>query len=53
MYKSMIQGRKQREKEAWLLNKKRKLHDEQQRKEKKGASNKQVIKKNVKNSVEA
>lgn len=40
LYKSMVQGRREREKEAWLLSKKRKLHDEKQ-KELKKQQNKQ------------
>lgn len=34
LYKSMMQGRKEREKEAWLLKKKRRLHDEKLKGEK-------------------
>lgn len=33
LYKSMMQGRKDRAKESWLLKKKRRLHDEKQKKD--------------------
>ncbi|KAJ8918791.1 hypothetical protein NQ315_011075 [Exocentrus adspersus] len=36
LYKSMMAGRKERAKEIWLLRKKRRLHDEQDKKPKKG-----------------
>lgn len=55
LYKSMMRGRKEREKEAWLLNKKRKQHDEQQKQEKtlkkKQTKIVDVIKKNSKNAA--
>lgn len=35
LYKSMMEGRKERAKEIWLLRKKRRLHDEKQVEEKK------------------
>ncbi|XP_076250001.1 pescadillo homolog [Rhynchophorus ferrugineus] len=35
LYKSMMEGRKERAKEIWLLRKKRRLHDEKQAEEKK------------------
>lgn len=35
LYKSMMEGKQSRAKEIWLLRKKRRLHDEQQGKEKK------------------
>lgn len=35
LYKSMMEGKRDRAKEIWLLRKKRRLHDEQQSKEKK------------------
>jgi len=35
LYKSMMEGKKERSKEVWLLKKKRRLHDEQKKAEKK------------------
>lgn len=40
LYKSMIQGRQERAKEAWLLKKKRRLLDESVQKVKKGSKQK-------------
>lgn len=48
LYKSMMQGRKEREKEAWLLNKKRKLHDEKQKEEKKQQKKQSKFTENIK-----
>lgn len=43
LYKSMMQGRKERAKEIWLLRKKRRLHDEKELTEKKLKKKQQKI----------
>lgn len=37
LYKSMMEGKRQRSKEIWLLRKKRRLHDEKEKDEKRPA----------------
>lgn len=49
LYKSMMEGKKDRAKEIWLLRKKRRLHDEKAAAEKK--SKKQAVKNESKQSV--
>ncbi|XP_072390939.1 pescadillo homolog [Diabrotica undecimpunctata] len=45
LYKSMMEGKKQRAKEIWLLRKKRRLHDEKEQKPGKSGQKKNVTKK--------
>ncbi|XP_050508796.1 pescadillo homolog [Diabrotica virgifera virgifera] len=45
LYKSMMEGKKQRAKEIWLLRKKRRLHDEKEQKPGKSGQKKVVTKK--------
>jgi pescadillo len=44
LYKSMKEGQEKRKKEIWLLRKKRRLHDEKVKEEKKTLKRKQKIK---------
>lgn len=44
LYKSMKAGQEQRKKDIWLLRKKRRLHDEKVKEEKKAEKRKQRIK---------
>lgn len=45
LYKSMMEGRKERNKEAWLLKKKRRLLDESAQEKKKSSKKKLIEKK--------